>query len=88
MALSSAEAEYMPVSTTSCEAIWFHKLLVGLFDQELDPTVIYCDNQSCINLSENLITHDKSKHIEIKYHFIQEKIQKGALKLQYILIDQ
>jgi hypothetical protein len=45
MALSSIEAEYMAASTTSCEAIWLRKLLAGLFDQELDPTVIYYDNQ-------------------------------------------
>jgi hypothetical protein len=70
MALSSTEAEYMETSTASCEAIWLHKLLAGLFDQELDPTVIYCDNQSCIKLSENPVFHDRSKHIEIKYHFI------------------
>jgi hypothetical protein len=48
--LSLAEAEYMEASTTSCEAIWLCKILVGLFDQELDPTVIYYDNQSCIKL--------------------------------------
>jgi hypothetical protein len=70
MALSSTEAEYMAASTASCEAIWLCKLLAGLFDQELDPTVIYCDNQSCIKLSENPVFHDRSKHIEIRYHFI------------------
>jgi hypothetical protein len=86
VALSSAEAEYMAASTASCEAIWLRKLLAGLFDQELDPTVIYCDNQSCIKLSENPVFHDRSKHIEIRYHFIRDKIQKGAVKLQYIPI--
>jgi hypothetical protein len=50
MALSSTEAEYVVASTTRCEAIWLHKLLARLFDQELDPTVIYCDNWSCIKL--------------------------------------
>jgi hypothetical protein len=40
--LDSAEAEYMACSTASCEAIWLCKLLTGLFDQELEPTVIYC----------------------------------------------
>jgi len=44
------------------------KILVGLFDQRMDPTVIYCDNQSCIKLSENLVFHDWSKHINIRYH--------------------
>jgi hypothetical protein len=88
VALSSAEAEYMAASTASCEAIWLHKLLAGLFDQELDPTVIYCDNQSCIKLSENPVFHDRSKHIEIRYHFIRDRVQKGAVKLQYIPTDQ
>ena len=48
VALSSAEAEYMASSQATCEALWLRKLLVDLFDQELRPTVIYCDNQSCI----------------------------------------
>jgi hypothetical protein len=51
VALSSAEVEYMAASLVSCEAIWLHKLLAGLFGQELEPTVIHCDNQSCIKLS-------------------------------------
>jgi hypothetical protein len=88
VALSSVEAEYMAVSMASCEAIWLHKLLTCLFDQELEPTVIYCDNQSCIKLSENPVFHDRSKHIEIIYHFIRDRIQKGAVKLQYISTDE
>jgi len=47
------------------EAVWIHKLVSRLFDQVLDSTVIYCDNQSCVKLTENLEFHDKSKHIEI-----------------------
>jgi hypothetical protein len=58
VALSSAEAEYMAASQASCEAIWLRKMLVGLFDQEMSPTVIHCDNQSCIKLSENPVFHD------------------------------
>eukprot|EP00253_Pinus_taeda_P031373 PITA_31373 len=65
VALSSAEAEYMAASQATCEAIWMRKILVGLFGQRMDPTVIYCDNQSCIKLSENPIFHDRSKHIDI-----------------------
>jgi hypothetical protein len=49
--------------------------------------VIYCDNQSCIKLFENLVFHDKSKHMEIGYHFIRDRVQKGVVKLQYIPID-
>ena len=44
IALSSAKVEYMAASQASCEALWLHKLLVDLLDQELRPTVIYCDN--------------------------------------------
>jgi hypothetical protein len=49
--------------------------------------VIYCDNQSCIKLFENPVFHDRSKHIEIRYHFIRDRVQKGAVKLQYIPMD-
>ena len=87
MALSSAEAEYMATSQASCEAIWLRKLLVGLFGRELRPTMIYCDNQSCIKLSENLVFHDRSKHIEIRYHFIRDWVQRGAVRLAYVSTD-
>ena len=50
--------------------MWLIKLLGGLFGENIEPTVIKCDNQSCINISENLMFHDKLKHIEMKYHFI------------------
>ena len=88
VALSSAKAEYMEASQASCEVLWLRKLLVDLFDQELMPTLIYCDNQSCIQLSENHIFHDRSKHIEIKYHFICDYVQRGAMTLQYISTDE
>jgi hypothetical protein len=84
VALSSTEVEYMTTSLASCEVIWLRKLLIGLFDQELESMVIHYDNESCIKLSENPMFHDKSKHIEIIYHFIIDKVLKGAVKLQYI----
>ena len=63
------------------------KLLSYLFDLELDATCIYCNNHSCVKLSENLVFHDKSKHIEIKYHYIRDMVQRGEVKLQYIATD-
>jgi hypothetical protein len=75
----------MAASQASCEAIWLRKLLVGLFGQELAPTVIHGNNQNCIKLSKNPVFHDRSKHIEIRYHFIRDWVQRGAVKLQYIL---
>ena len=78
VALSSAEAEYMAANQASCEALWLRKLMVDLSDMELSPTVIQCDNQSCIKQSENPIFHDRSKHIEIRYHFIRECSERGC----------
>ena len=66
----------MVASQASCEAIWLRKLLVGLFGQEL-----------LIKLSENPVFHDRSKHIEIRYHFIRDQVQRGAVQLQYIPTD-
>ena len=51
-------------------------------------TVIFCDNQSCVKLSENPVFHDRSKHIDMKYHYIRDIIQKGNVKLQYISTDE
>jgi hypothetical protein len=70
------------------EAVWLWKLLSGLFDNELDATSICCDNQSCIKLSVNPVFHDKSKHIGIKYHFIRDVVEKGAVKLHYVATNE
>jgi hypothetical protein len=84
VALSSVEVQYMADSQTSCEALWLCNLLVGLFGVKLRPTLIYYDNQSCIKLSENLVFHVRSKHIDIRYHFICDYVQRGVVELQYI----
>jgi hypothetical protein len=88
MALSTVEGEYIASSVASHEAMWLWKLLAGLFDLELEPILIYCDNQSCVKLSENPVFHDKPKHIEIKYDFIRDMVKKGAVELQYISTDE
>jgi hypothetical protein len=88
IALSTAEAEYIAACSASCEAIWLWKLLTGLFDLEMEATMILCDNQSCIKMTENPVFHDKSKHIEIRYHYIRDMVQRGAIKLQYVGTDE
>ena len=88
MALSTFEADYVAACLASCEAVWLRKLLSDLFDLQLDATCIYCNNQSCVKLSENPIFHEKSKHIEIKYHYIKDMVQRGAVKLQYVAMDE
>eukprot|EP00253_Pinus_taeda_P003104 PITA_03104 len=88
VALSSAEAEYMAARQSACEAIWMWKILVGLFDQMMDLTVIYCDNHSCIKLSENPVFHDRTKQIDIRYHHLQDCVVKKIMMLQYISIEE
>jgi hypothetical protein len=80
IALNTAEAEYIAACSANCEAIWLRKLLTGLFDLEMRPTVILCDNQSYIKMTENHVFHDKSKDIEIHYHYIRDMVQRGSLK--------
>jgi hypothetical protein len=50
--------------------------------------MIYCDNQSYVKLSKNLVFHDRSKHVEIKYYFLHDKVQRGEEVLQYVSIDE
>jgi hypothetical protein len=82
--LSTAEAEYIALSVAVREAVWLRKLLTDLFDHEMDSTIIYCDNQSCVKLSENPVFHDKSKHVEIKYHYIRDMVHRKAVHVQYL----
>eukprot|EP00253_Pinus_taeda_P020111 PITA_20111 len=84
VALSSTEANYMAASLAACEAIWMRKILVRLFGSHLDPTMIYCDNQTCIKLSANPVFHDRSKHIDIRYHHIRDCAQRRIMLLSYI----
>jgi len=70
--LNLAEAEYMATSQATCEAIWMRKIFVGIFGHMMDPTVIYCDNQSFIKLSEDHVFHNRSKHIDIWYHHLRD----------------
>ena len=88
VALSTVEAEYVVACLTSCEEVWLRKLLSDLFDLHLDVTCIFRDNQSCVKLSKNPVFHDKSKHIKIKFHYIRDMMQRGAVKLQYVATEE
>ena len=88
VALNKGEVEYMAACSASCEVIWIQKLMLGLFDMDLGTAVILCDNWSCINMIENPMFHDKSKHIEIRYFYIRDMVQKGAIKLQYVSTNE
>ena len=54
------EAEYMEANMDACEGMWLRKLLVGLFECEIEATIVHYDNQSGMRLSENLVFHDNT----------------------------
>lgn len=70
VALSSCEAEFMAATAAACQAIWLRKLLTQITGKDIGPVVIYIDNKSAIDLPRNLVFHGRSKHIDIRYHFI------------------
>jgi hypothetical protein len=84
VALSTSESEYMAASAGAQEGIHLRRLLKSLgFDQD-GPTTLYCDNQGAIAMSENPIAHKRTKHIDIRWHFIRETVERKEIKLAYI----
>ncbi|GJR05235.1 retrovirus-related pol polyprotein from transposon TNT 1-94 [Tanacetum coccineum] len=83
VAMSSAEAEYE--ATTSCyvNILWM-KSQITANDIIYEKVTIFCDNTSAIAISNNLVLHSRTKHIDIKYHFIRDHILKGDIELHFI----
>lgn len=81
---SSAEAEYRAMASTAAEITWLTYLFmdIGLF--LLQPPRILCDNQSALHMSKNPVFHARSKHIELDYHFVREKVTAGQLSTHYV----
>ena len=84
VALSTTEAEYRVATQATCEATWFEILLKDVGVKIERPLVIYCDNISAILLAKNPIFHARTKHIEVHYHFVREKIVEGLIDLRHI----
>ena len=74
VAMSTTEAEYMALSSIAQEAVWLRELNKVLKNPLSGPTLILEDNQSAICMSKNPQFHGRSKHINIKFHFIQEQV--------------
>jgi len=79
--LNSGEVEYMTASQATCEVIYMRNILVGLFGQEMDPTMIYSDNQFYIKIYENLVFHDRSKNIYTQYNHLRNYVQRRIMFL-------
>lgn len=89
VALSSAEAEYMAIGATAQEAKWVSQLLseifiTGTIDEGHKPVIIYTDNQSALAISKNDLYHDRTKHIDLRHHFIRQGIKEGLYEIRWI----
>jgi len=82
VALSTAEAEYISGSLAVQEAIWLNRLLTELGEMSKVP-ILNLDNQGALALAKNPVHHSRTKHIEIRYHFIREKVLKNEIELRY-----
>jgi hypothetical protein len=87
VALSTTEAEFISLTMVAREVIWLKNLLKEL--QLFDATVcIFGDNQGSIALAKNPVLHDRSKHFEIKFHFIRDHIKKETFNVEYIRSEE
>ncbi|KAE8673808.1 hypothetical protein F3Y22_tig00111772pilonHSYRG00252 [Hibiscus syriacus] len=82
--LSTCEAEYVAATSCVCHAIWLRNLLneIGLIQEE--PTKVCVDNKSAIALAKNPVFHDRSKHIDIRYHYIRECVARNDVEVEYV----
>ncbi len=84
VALSSTEAEYIALSSAAQQAIWLRRLLTELGMDNSHPTPIWEDNQGAICLLNNPVAHKKSKHIQIRHHYIREWVADKSIELHYV----
>ena len=80
--------EYIVKNVVACQAIWLRRILIDLNERQEDGTTIYYDKISSIALSKNPVFHGRSKHIEIRYHFIRELVENGDIKMKFCKSEQ
>jgi hypothetical protein len=83
IALSSTEAEYISGAHTAKEAVWLRQLLSELGLDTLSPTVLHIDNQSAIVIAKNPEFHDRTKHIDVRHHFLRQVVEDSTVELRY-----
>ena len=86
VALSTAEAEYVAAGSCCAQILWIKQQLED-YGIKQDKIPINCDNTSAINLTKNPIQHSRTKHIEIRHHFIRDHVLNGDVTLQFVCTD-
>nr|GEV05265.1 retrovirus-related Pol polyprotein from transposon TNT 1-94 [Tanacetum cinerariifolium] len=83
VAMSSTKAEYVVAAGCCAQVLWIKSQLAD-YDVLYDKVPIFCDNASAISISNNPVLHSRTKHIDIKYHFIRDHILKGDIELHFV----
>lgn len=81
--LSTTEAEFVAAASCACQVVWLRRILesIGIAQREEESTVMYCDNMSTIKLSRNPVMHKRSKHIDVRFHFLRDLTNDGVVEL-------
>jgi transposase InsO family protein len=83
VALSTTEAEYMAITEAVKEAIWLRGL-VGDLGLTQESTSVYCDSQSAIHLTKNQMYHERTKHIDVRHHFVRDIVSQGVVSVKKV----
>ena len=83
VALSTSEAEYVAATSATCQAIWLRRVLAELQQEQEGPTEIFCDNKATISMTRNPTFHSRTKHIELRHHFIRDLVANEEIVLKY-----
>lgn len=81
---SSAEAEYRALALASCEMMWLVALLKDLCITQLVVPVLFSDSTAAIYIATNPVFHERTKHIELDFHTVREKLDRGLLKTLHV----
>ncbi|KAL9254347.1 Retrovirus-related Pol polyprotein from transposon TNT 1-94-like protein [Drosera capensis] len=87
VALSTTEAEYIAATEAGKELLWLTRFLLELGMQQ-EEMVVFCDSQSAIDLSKNDVYHSRTKHIDVRFHWLRDAIEKQKMKLKKIHKDK
>ena len=72
------------MTQSACEIMWLHQLLAKVIIKTSIPAKLWRDNQAALHITSNPIFHERTKHIEIDYHFVREKIQLDLISIGYV----
>ena len=81
--VAQSEAEYIAVCSAASQAIWLQRVVNEIGFKVEKGVRIFCDNKSSIAIGKNPVQHRRTKHTDIKYHFVREAEQNGKIKLEY-----